>query len=268
MLPDLLDSISRPAAYRRFAAEKAARTAAFVAFLSIVFVGAIGIAVKLRLAPMFDETFAWLETSMPTLTFANGTATSSVPGPQRLEHPKAKEVALMIDTGRQDPVTAAQMADAKVLGWLTAKALYLERGQGEIETIDLSKSGAERPTTIDASSYKELERAFDWVFYPALMLFFFATFAASVAFCALVWALVGMLLASVAGVKLGFGSLYKIGVHAQAAGSLLYALDAVMPVTIPGFQIASAVLSGAFVWLALRATAAAASAPPPPAPAA
>ena len=42
-----------------FAGEKNARTAAYVAFLSLVFIGALGIAVKLRLAPLFDETYAF-----------------------------------------------------------------------------------------------------------------------------------------------------------------------------------------------------------------
>src|ERR1700720_3459806 len=83
MIPDLLDSIVRPAAYRRFSAEKAARTASYAAFLSLIFVGALGIAVKLRLAPLFTETFTWLETSMPPLMFAAGGVTSPTPGPGR-----------------------------------------------------------------------------------------------------------------------------------------------------------------------------------------
>lgn len=270
MIPDLLDAVVRPASYRRFAAEKAARTAAYIAFLSLIFVGSIGIAVKLRLAPLFDQTFSWLETSMPAITFANGTVTSAAPGPLRLEHPRTKDVALMIDTARKDPVTAQQMADAKVLAYLTSNALYLMRGQGQMETIDLSKSAAEKPVTVDAASYKDMERAFDWVFYPALMLFFFLSFAAALAFCGALYALAGMVMASAAGGSLGFAALFRIAVHAQTAGSLLYALDALMPVTIPYFQFVSIALSLTCLWLGVKAAASPAPAAPaePPAPAA
>ena len=159
MLPDLLDSIVRPPAYRRFAGEKAARTAAYVAFLSLIFVGALGIAVKLRLAPLFTETFTWLETSMPPLQFASGGVTSTTPGPLRLEHPSSKLVAVMIDTARKEPVTAQQMTDAKVMAYLAGNALYVERGQGQLETIDLSKSAPERPVTVDAAKPTQVDFA-------------------------------------------------------------------------------------------------------------
>lgn len=262
MIPDLFDALVRPAAYRRFAAEKTARTAGYIAFVSLIFLGSIGIAVKLRLAPLFDQTFEWLQTSMPSITFANGTVTSAAAAPLRLEHPRAKDVALMIDTARKDPVTAQQMADAKVLAYLTSNALYLVRGQGQLETIDLSKSAADRPVTVDASSYKEMERAFDWVFYPALMLFFFLSFAAALAFCGLLYAAAGLIMASAAGGSLGFAALFRIAVHAQTAGSLLYALDALSPVSIPFFQLASIALSLTYLWLGVKAAGAAAPAQP------
>ncbi|MFI5348680.1 MAG: DUF1189 family protein [Elusimicrobiota bacterium] len=269
MIPDLLDSIVRPASYRRFSAEAAAHTASYAAFLSLLFVAGLGISVKLRLAPMFTETFAWLETSMPPLTFAAGgvTTPNPTPGPLRLEHPSTKDVAVIIDTTRKDPVTLQQMNDAKVIAYLTGNALYLNRGQNQVETIDLSKSAPEHSTTVDASTYKEMERAFDWVFYPALMVFFFLTFAIALACTALAYALIGLILASLAGGALEFAALFRIAIHAQTAGSLLYALDAALPQTIPYFQIVSAASSLAFLWLGVSA-AVKAGPPEPPAPAA
>lgn len=262
MLPDLVDSLLRPRAYRRFAAEKPARTAAYVAFLSLVFVGATGAAVKLRLAPMFDQTFEWLETRMPALRFSGGAVTSSAPGPLRLEHPRAPELALVVDTARRDPVTAREMADAKALAYLTGRALYLQRQPGTIETIDLSKSVADRPIVVNADTYKEMARAFDWVFYPALMLFFFLAFAASLALFGLLYALVGMAAARAAGGALDFAAAFRVAVHAQTASSLLYALDAVLPKSLPRAQAAAAALSLAALWLGARA--AASPAPPTP----
>jgi len=270
MIPDLLDSIVRPAAYRRFASEKGARTVRYAAFLSLIFVGAIGISVKIRLAPLFTETFDWLETAMPPLKFGAGGVTSTTTGPLRVQHPKISDVAVMIDTARKDPVTVDQMKQAKVIAYLAGNALYLDRGQGQIETIDLTKSAPEHEVTVDSTMYKEMERTFDWVFYPALMLFFFLAFAVALAFSALLYGLAGLLLASFAGGALEFAALFRIGLHAQTAGSLLYALDATLPVSIPFFQLISIALSLAFLWLGIRAAVkpSPAGPPAPPAPAA
>lgn len=268
MIPDLLDSIVRPAAYRRFAAEKGARTVRYAAFLSLIFVGALGISVKLRLAPLFSETFTWLETAMPPLTFTSGGVTSATPGPLRVEHPRMKEVAVMIDTNRKDPVTVEQMKQAKVIAYLAGNALYLDRGQDQLETIDLTKSAQERPVTVDATMYREMERTFDWVFYPALMLFFFLAFAISLAFCALLYGLAGLLVASLAGGALEYAALFRIGLHAQTAGSLLYALDAALPVGIPRVPLISIALSLIFLWLGVREAVKAAPSPENAAPAA
>ena len=265
MLPDLIDSFLRPGAYRRFAEEKSGRTARYIAFLSLIFVAAIGVSVKIRLAPLFTETFAWLETKMPAIEFAGGGATSTAAGPTRIEHPRLSGVAVMIDTTRKDPVTPAQMADAKVLAYLTNTALYLDRGQGRIEAIDLSKSVPDRPVKIDAGTYKDMERAFDWVFYPSLLLFFFLAFAASLGFCGLLYALIGMAMASFAHGALTFGRLFRIAVHAQTAGSLLYALDALLPIAIPLLPFLSAALSLVFLWRGVRAAAASSAEPPVPA---
>jgi hypothetical protein len=263
MLPDLLDSFLRPASYRRFAVEKAARTARYVAFLSLIYAGGIGISVKLHLAPMFAETFAWLQTSMPTLKFAPGGVTSSATGPLRLEHPKYKEISVMIDTARKDAVTARQMTDAKVMAYLTGTALYLKRdsesGAPELETIDLTKSSAEQAVTVDASSYKDLEKAFNRIFYPLLMLLFFLMFSFALAFVGLVYAVIGMIFAALSGGSLEFAPLFRLGVHAQTAGSLLYAL----PLSVPFYPALSIAASLTFLWLGVRACVKAAPAEPP-----
>jgi hypothetical protein len=259
MLPDLLDSLLRPGAYSRFASEPGARTVRYAAFLSLIFVGALGIAVKLRLAPVFTETFAWLEKSMPPLTFSAGGVTGPA-APVRLEHPRSKEIAVMIDTARKEPVTIAQMNDARVIAYLAGNALYLNRGQNQVETVDLTKSAADHGVTVDAATYKEMESAFDWIFYPALLLFFFIAFALSLAVSGLLYALAGLLMASIAGGALEYAALLRLAVHAQTAGALLYSLDALLPATLPHFQLASILLSLTFLWLGVRA---AAKAPPP-----
>ena len=127
MFTDLIASLTSMSAYRRFAGEKPSRTAAYVAFLSLIFVMALSVAIKIRLTPLFDQTFDWLKTTMPAITFSAGKVTSAALTPTLVEHPRFKEVAVMIDTNRTDPVTPAQMKEAKVLAYLTSNALYLER---------------------------------------------------------------------------------------------------------------------------------------------
>ena len=117
MIPDLLRSLS-PSSYPRFADEKPTRTSRYVAFLSIIFLAALGVSIKLRLAPLFTQTFTWLETSMPKIQFANGAVKSEPPGPLRIEHPRIKDFALFIDTTRESPVAASELTDKKVIGVL------------------------------------------------------------------------------------------------------------------------------------------------------
>lgn len=267
MFTDLIDSIVSPCAYRRFAGEKASRTAAYTAVLSLIFVVALSIAIKVRLAPLFDQTFDWMKTSFPAITFSAGKVTSTASTPTRLEHPRAKEVAIMVDTSRTDPVTPDQMREAKVLAYLTGNALYMER-DSRLEVFDLTKSASSKTITIDSSTYAEMERIFNWVFYPAILLFFFLVFCASLCFFAAIYALVGMLVASLTNAQLGFGALFQIALHAQSASVLLRAADALSPVRIPLAGALSLALSVTYLTLGIRAAGRAEPAAPPATPAA
>lgn len=263
MLNDLLASISSPSAYRRFAGEKASRTAAYAALLSLIFVMALGAAIKMRLTPLFDQTFDWLKTSVPAVTFSGGRVSSAAAGPTRIEHPRAKEVAVMIDTDRTDPVTSALMKDAGVLAYLTGNALYLER-DNRLEVFDLSKAPPGKTVTVDAKTYAEMERVFNWIFYPMALLLIFGVFILSLCFFGLVYGLAGMLVASLAGAELGFGSIFKLAVHAQTAAVLLRVADALSPARIPLTWILSLALSATYLVLGIRAAGRTPESPPAP----
>ena len=267
MFIDLIASLTSPSAYRRFAGEKPSRTAAYTAFLSLIFVVALSVAIRVRLTPLFDQTFDWLKTTMPAVTFSAGKVTSTAPTPTLIEHPRYKEVAVMIDTNRTDPVTTAQMKDAKALAYLTSNALYLER-DGRLEVFDLAKSASAKAITVDAQSYREMERVFNWLFYPLVVLFFFVVFCISLCFFGAIYGLAGMLVASLTGAELGFGALFRLALHAQSASVLLRAVDALSPVTIPLAGALSLALSVTYLTLGIRAAGRPDSAPTPPAPAA
>lgn len=261
MLPDLLDALVRPAAYRRFRAEKAARTASYVAFLSMIFVGGLGVEIKLRLAPFITDTFAWFETRMPEIHYEKGVVTTKPAGPMVLIHPRAKELALKIDTARTEPVTAQTMKDEGVLAFLTGDAVYMGGG-AEFQKMDLSKPASPEPVTIDASTYRGMEKAFDWVVYPSALLFAFLVFALMLTVFGGLCALAGLMMASLAGGEMGFAELFRIAVHAQTAGALLYVLDTVLPFALPAvYPLVALALSLTYTWLGVRSTVGAAAPP-------
>lgn len=255
MLQDLLGSISSPQAYRRFAAQKASRTMLYLGFLSVLFTGAGTIALRLRLGPVVDETFAWLEKEVPPLTFSRGSVTTTAAGPVKLTHPRAAEVSLYIDTARTTPVTAQDMAEQKVLAYLTSNALYMEKEAGSVTSYDLSKAAMERPVVVDAAFFREAGKALKTIVYPATVLSLLLMFASWTALCGLFYAVLGLLFNSLAGGAMGFGALFQIAVHAQTAATLLRALLAFLPFAIPAAGLISLLLSATYLWLGVRANA-------------
>jgi hypothetical protein len=261
MLQDLLGSVASAAAYRRFALQKASRTALYLSFLSLLFTVGGTIALKLRVGPAVDETFAWLETSVPKLTFENGKVTAEPPGPTRLVHPKAPEVAVMIDTARTEPVTTQVLQESKVLAYLSANALTIEQSAGRVESYDLSKASSKEAVVVDARFFREAARALKSVVYPLTVLTVFVLAAAWTAIAALFYGVVGLLLNSALSGGLTFGSLYQLAVHAQTAAVLLRVILAYLPFQVPFTGVLTMALTLAYLWLGIRANARAADAP-------
>lgn len=257
MIQDLLGSIASTQAYRRFAAEKTTRTVLYLFFISLIFTVGGSIAMQMRVGPVVDQTFAWLAAEVPTLTFSAGKVTSSELAPKRLVHPQAPEVAVMIDTVRTEPVTLQAMQEAKVLAYLTNNALYIEQQQGKIEIYDLSKAALERPMVVDAKFFREAAGALKKVVYPLAILTVFVFAAAWTAFAGLLYSLVAMLLQSIGGGTLVFGSLYQIAIHAQTTALLARIVMSFLPFVVPLSGLLTILITSAYLWLAVKANAAA-----------
>ena len=257
MIQDLLGSIASTQAYRRFAAEKTSRTVLYLFFISLLFTIGGGVAMQVRIGPVVDETFAWLGREVPTLTFSAGKVTSSDPAPKRLVHPQASEVAVMIDTARTEPGTLQTMQDAKVLAYLTNNALYIEQQRGKVEVYDLSRAALERPLVIDAKFFRDAAGALKKVVYPLAILTVFIFAAAWMAFAALLYSLLAMLLNWVAGGSLVFGSLYQIAIHAQTTALLARIIMAFLPFAVPLSGLLTLFITSAYLWMAVKANAAA-----------
>ena len=256
MIQDLLGAIASSQAYRRFTTQKAARTVLYLFFISLLFTIGASVALRLRLGPMIDETFAWLEAQTPTLTFAGGKVVSSAATAVRLAHPKAPEVALLIDTERIAPVQAQDMHEAKVLAYLTGNALYIEERRGELRSYDLSKAGLERPLIVDSKFFQEAAPALKTVTYPIAVAAIFVFAVCWVAMAGLMYALLGMIINSIAGGTLAFGALYQIAIHAQTAALLLRIVMAYLPFSIPLSGLLTIMITAVYLWLGVRANAA------------
>ncbi len=257
MIQDLLGSIASTQAYRRFAAEKTSRTVLYLFFISLLFTIGGGVAMQIRIGPIVDETFAWLGAEVPTLTFSAGKVTSADPAPKRLAYPKAPEVAVMIDTARTEPVTRQVMQDAKVLAYLTNNALYIEQQQGKIEIYDLSKAALERPMIVDAKFFRDAAGALKKIVYPLAILAVFVLASAWTAFMGLLYALLAMLLNSIAGGALAFGGLYQIAIHAQTSALLARIVLSFLPFTIPMSGLITILITSVYLWMAVKANLAA-----------
>lgn len=253
MIEDLLGAVASSQAYRRFAAQKGTRTTLYLLFVSLLFSIGGTVALRVRVGPAIDETFAWLESQVPTLTFAGGKVTSAAPEPTRLSHPKAPEVAVMIDTSRAAPVVPQDMREAKVLAYLTANALYIEERRGELRAYDLSKAGLDRPLVVDAKFFREAGKAVKTVVYPIAALCVFAFCAAWTALAGVLYAVLGLLFNSVAGGSLAFGALYQIAIHAQTAALLARLVMAFVPFVLPLSGLLTIAMTSAYLWMGVRA---------------
>lgn len=255
MIQDLLGSIASSQAYRRFALEKTSRTVLYLFFISLLFTVGGSVAMQLRVGPVVDETFAWLGAEVPTLTFSAGKVTSTATAPKRLVHPKAEEVAVMIDTARVEPVTLQAMQEAKVLAYLTNNALYLEQQPGKVEVYDLSKAALERPLVVDGKFFREAAGALKRVVYPLAIVTVFIFAAAWTALAGLFYAVLAMLLNSIAGGALTFGALFQIAIHAQTAALLIRIIMAFLPFMVPLSGLLTILVTSVYLWMAVRANA-------------
>ena len=253
LLLDPVNGITSIQFYRKVAAQGLGRTVLYLLYLGGVFAIAAGVAAKLRIGPAIDGTFTWLESSMPPLTFANGKVSSPATGPVVVRHPQFPELALVVDTSREEPVTPQLLEQNKAKAYLTQKALYLEERNGKMDVFDYSKSMGPGPIVIDGTFYRSAAGVMNRLLIPATAVMGFLMFVVWRTLTSLFYSLIAVIINSVAETSLAFTPLFNIAVYAQTLVIVLQIIFFFMPVRIPLFGLAAPVATGIYIWLALKA---------------
>ena len=237
--------------YREAPRRSGAWLAGYLAYLGVLFAIAGTIAVKLHWAPLFDETIDWAARAVPALTFQNGRMASPVRGPVRLEHPRLKDFAVLIDTARTDWVTPDELEKADAVAFLTQDALYIKVRAGRVERQDLGVFRGGAPVAIDGELIRGFGRSLRALLYPSVFLILGLLFMARKAIGAVGTAVVGMLLNAGLGYALPAPDIWRIAVVAQAPAAALEIAQLFLPKPVPLFGVITFTVVTAYLWQAL-----------------
>lgn len=269
MILDPLNSVTSLVFYRKVAKQGVGRSLGYLAYLSLLFSVAVGMAAKIHVMPVIQETLDWLSRSAPNLSFQDGKITSSAAGPVVLRHPRASEVAFVIDTARQEPVTHELLESQKAMAYVTMNAIYLNRGPGRLEVYDFSKAPPNpKPLVMDAEFYRRVGGSAGSVLYPIAVIGTFFLFLAWKALSSLLYSILGLALNQSMGGGLGYGSVFSLSVYAQTLVVVLQALFLFLPQRLPAAGLISLVIVMSYIGLAIKAVKEENSAPAPEEPAA
>lgn len=252
LLLDPVNAVTSIGFYRKVAAQSMGRTFLYLLYLGLVFSIATAAAMRIRVGPAISETFVWLEKSVPPLTFSGGRVSSSLTEPLALRHPQVPEVAFIIDTNRETPVTPDELTQNKAMAYLTSNAFYIQQRPGKVEVYDFSKTPSPKPVTIDSKLYRDADQILGRILYPATFIVAFLIFLVWKGLSSLFYSVVALIVNAGAQAQLEYGTLFKLGVYAQTLVIVLQSVFLFMPVAIPLFNLIAVAATTAYLWLAIK----------------
>lgn len=262
MLLDPINSVTSVGFYKRVAKQSLGRSFLYLAYLALLFSLTAVLAVKFRVMPAVDGTFAWLEKATPILTFSGGKMAMAAPSPVILRHPSVPEVTAVIDAERVEPVTPQIMEQNKALAYLTGNALYVMQQPGKVEVYDFSKASNAKPFVVDEKFFREAAKLMRPIIYVSTLIAAFFVFLVWKGAASVVYSMLASVINRAAAGGLEFWSLFNISVHAQTLVVVLQAMLLFTPGRFLGDAdflvklILSFALTGTYITLAIRANAA------------
>ena len=251
MILDPINAITSINFYKKVSAQRLGRTFGYLAYLGLLFSLVFTVMLRTRLWPLLEGAFHWMETDVPTITYANGRLSTPTNERLILRYPALPQIAVALDTARITPVTAQEMADAKVLAYATSNALHVMKGAGRIEAYDLSK-GPGKPFVLDAKFYQDLARGISMTLYPAGFVACFVVFCLWKALAAIFYSLIALISNGASESGWEYKPLFNISAYAQTFLVVVQAILLLVPSRIPFFPIIAVVATGTYIWLAIR----------------
>lgn len=255
MILDPINSITSIDFYKKVAKQGIGRSLAYLAYLGLLFSIVATIALKVKVGPVVDETFLWLEKSMPAITFADGKLSTPTGEAVTIRHPSISDIAITVDTGRTEPVTAELLERNKVIAYVTSNAMYLMERPGQTRTFEFGKSAAapgSKPTVIDAAFYHQAGIIMSRVLYPLSFVLSFFIFLLWKGIAAGFYSLMSLLINAITGAELEYLALLNITIYAQTLIIAVQAIFLFMPVGLPAGGLIAVAATGAYVWLAVK----------------
>jgi hypothetical protein len=251
MILDPINSITSINFYKKVSEQKLGRTFLYIAFLGLFFSAAFAVTVKVRLWPAIENTFSWLETAVPTLTYSKGRITTPTNEALTVRHPTIPQVAFAIDPNRTAPATAVELSDGKLIGLLTGGAMYILDGN-KVTAYDFSRSASDKTVIIDAKFYRELARGLKIALYPLALIVCFVFFCVWKLAAALFFSLVAVMLGSMQEPRLPYKSLFNISAYAQTLVIAVQGMLLIIPAHVPLFRPLAFAATTIYIWLAIR----------------
>ncbi|MFA6091374.1 MAG: DUF1189 family protein [Elusimicrobiota bacterium] len=236
--------------YREVPKKSILACSGYIAYLSLLFSLAVVLALYARVAPMIDAAAQWASSNVPAMTLQDGKIECSIPGPLRIEHPETK-LAFIVDTARITPVTPAELADGKVIGYIAQSTLYFTN-QGKMEVYDLSKAANKQPVRIDGEFYLKVAALIKKALYPIGFITTWLIFFVWKHLSALVYSLIGLALNAALSAGLEHADLYRVAVYAQTPVVVLQIVSLFLPRNIPFAFLLSTMLVTLYLWQAIR----------------
>lgn len=251
MITDIGRSVGDFTFYKEVPKKTVWATVAYLTMLGGFFSLAVTVAVHQNVVPRIRQAAEWTAKTMPTITLNDGKLSSAAPGPLEVRHPDVPQAGLVLDTQRTEPVTPAEMAQKKLIAYLTADAVYVLTPE-RLETYALGQTKGKESLVVDAAFYRSMADILVKVLYPIAFLTSWATFLIWKHVAALIYSLVGLLVNAVVDGGHEFPTLYRMAVYAQTPVVVLQTAALFLPRPIPLFPILALLVVTAYLWQAIR----------------
>lgn len=238
--------------YREVPRKSFGKALGYLLYLGLFFSIVSTIALYVKLTPVIHDASEWAAASIPTITIADGKASSPLTTPLLLRYPREPRVAFIIDTHRTTPVTAQEMRQQEAAAYLTQASLYVAAGRNKVEQYDLTTTRNAKPVMIDANFFREAASTLPKIFYPIAWISAWLIFFVWKLIAALAYSIVALILNAIASADLAYENLLKLSLYAQTPVIALQAVALFMPQRIFGFWLIALLIVSVYLWQAIR----------------